>query len=93
MGPIDALGHLVNLFLPALALAALAAALAKGLWRRALAPVRWRSLALPAALVNAGIVLAALWITGRDGTMAMYAAMVAGCAFTLWWQGFGPGRK
>lgn len=93
MGPIDALGHLVNLFLPALALAALAGALAKGLWRRELAPVRWLRLAGPAALVNAIVVVAALALTGRDGTMAMYAAMVAGSAFTLWWQGFGPGRK
>ena len=28
----------------------------------------------------------------RDGTMAGYGAMVAACAVTLWWRGFGPGR-
>lgn len=93
MGPLDAIGHLLNLFLPALALAGLAAGVAKLLWRRALAGVRWQRLAAPAAVANAATVLAALLFFGRDGTMAMYAALVAVCAFTLWWRGFGPGRK
>ena len=92
MGPIDALIHISNLFLPALALAALAPALAKLLWRRELAGVPFRRLAVPAAAVNCAVVLAALVLMGRDGRMAMYAAMVAGCAVTLWWRGFGPGR-
>ena len=92
MGPLDALNHLLNLLLPAVALALLAAGAAKLLWRRALAPVPWRRLAVPAAAVNALVWLAGLVWTGRDGTMMLYAAMVAACAFTLWWQGFGPGR-
>jgi hypothetical protein len=88
MGPLDALWHLGNLFVPALALAALAAALAKLLWRRDLAGVGWRPLAMAAALTNAAVVLAGLVAFGRDGRMATYAAMVAGCALTLWWRGF-----
>jgi hypothetical protein len=93
MGPLDALMHLGNLFLPALALAALAAALAKLLWRRELAPVSFRRLALPAALACAVVTLAGLVVFGRDGKMATYAGMVLACAFTLWWRGFGPGRR
>ena len=93
MGPLDAINHLLNLFLPAVALGALAAALAKLLWRRELAAVPWRRLAVPAAGASAAVVLAGLVVFGRDGRMAMYAAMVAACAFTLWWRGFGPGRR
>lgn len=93
MGPLDAIGHLMNLFLPAVLLGALAAAAAKLAWRKALASVSWRRLALPACAASSAAVLAALVVLGRDGSMAMYAAMVTACAFTLWWRGFGPGRK
>ena len=93
MGPLDALWHVGNLFLPALALGALAAALAKLVWRRDLAGVAWQRLAGPACAACAAVLLAGLALWGRDGKMATYAAMVAVCALTLWWQGFGPGRR
>ena len=93
MGPLDALNHLLNLFLPALGLGLLASAAVKLLWRRELAPVAWRRLAVPACLASAGVVLGGLVLFGRDGKMATYGAMVAACAFTLWWRGFGPGRR
>lgn len=93
MGPLDALMHLGNLFLPGVALAALAASLAKLLWRRELAPVSFRRLALPAAIACAVVTLAGLVVFGRDGKMATYAGMVLACTFTLWWRGFGPGRR
>ena len=92
MGPLDALNHLLNLILVPLALGALSAALAKLLWRRELAAVSWRRLALPACGVCALVVIAGLVVFGRDGRMATYTAMVAACAVTLWWRGFGPGR-
>ncbi len=92
MGPLDAFWHLSNLFLPAIGLGAVAAALAKLLWRRELAAVSYRRLALPACAVCAAVVLAGLVLLGRDGKMATYGAMVAACALTLWWRGFGPGR-
>ncbi len=92
MGPLDAFWHLTNLFVPALALGALAAAAAKLLWRRELATVRWRRLAGPACAVCAAVMLGGLLLWGRDGRMATYALMVGGCAVTLWWRGFGPGR-
>ena len=92
MGPLDALWHLSNLFLPALGLGALAAALAKLLWRRELKAVSYRRLAWTACAACAAVVLGGLVLFGRDGKMATYAAMVAACALTLWWRGFGPGR-
>ena len=88
MGPLDALNHLANLFAVPLGLGALAAALAKGLWRRELKGVAWQRLALPAALACAAVALAGLVVFGRDGRMATYGAMVAACALTLWWRGF-----
>jgi len=93
MGPLDAFWHLTNLFLPALALGSLAAALAKLLWRRDLGGVSWRRLAGSAAAAGAVVTLAGLVLTGRDGRIVTYAVMVAACAITLWWQGFGPGRR
>ena len=93
MGPLDALWHVSNLFLPALGLGALAAALAKLLWRRELASVAWKRLAAPACAACATVTLLGLVLLGRDGKMATYGAMVVACAVTLWWQGFGPGRR
>ena len=93
MGPLDALWHVANLLVPALALGALAAGLAKLLWRRELAAVPWKRLAGPACAVCAAVTLAGLVLSGRDGRMATYVAMVLACALTLWWQGFGPGRR
>jgi hypothetical protein len=93
MDALDALWHLANLFVPALGLGTLAAALAKLLWRRELAAVRWLRLAAPACAVCALVTLAGLVFFGRDGKMAMYGAMVLACAVTLWWRGFGPGRR
>jgi cobalamin biosynthesis protein CobD/CbiB len=93
MGPLDALWHLANLFTPAVALGALAAGLAKLLWRRDLAAVRWQRLAGAACLACMVVTLAGLVLLGRDGKMATYAGMVLACALTLWWRGFGPGRR
>jgi hypothetical protein len=45
---------------------------------------------LVAGLIALGAGLA--WF-GRDGKMATYAGMVLACALTLWWRGFGPGRR
>ncbi len=93
MGPLDALWHLGNLLTPALLLGLLSAGFSKLVWRRELAGVRWRRLAGPACMVAAVATVGGLVVFGRDGRMATYGAMVAGCALTLWWQGFGPGRR
>ena len=88
MGPLDAFWHLVNLFVPALGVGLLSAAGAKLLWRRELAGKAWRGLARDASLAGMAVVLAGLALSGHDGRMATYGAMVAACAVTLWWRGF-----
>jgi hypothetical protein len=93
MGLLDVLWHLANFFMPALALGALAAGGAKLLWRRELATVRWRRLAGAACAACVVVTLGGLLLLGRDGKMATYACMVVVCALTLWWRGFGPGRR
>lgn len=93
MGPLDVLWHVTNLLLPALGLGALSATAAKLLWRRELASRPWKALAGPACAATSAVVLLGLVVLGSDGKMATYGAMVLVCALTLWWQGFGPGRR
>jgi hypothetical protein len=88
MGPLDAFWHLANLIAPGLGLGLIAAALAKLLWRRELAAVPWRRLATWAASASIAALLAGLVISGRDGRMGTYGAMVMACAAALWWTGF-----
>jgi len=93
MGPLDALFHLLNLLAPALGLGVVAAALSKLLWRAGLGGVPWRRLAGWACTAALLALAGGLAITGRDGRMATYAAMVLASAAALWWVGFGPGRR
>jgi len=88
VGPLDALDHLIGLFLPALALGAIAAALAKLVWRRELHSVRWVRLAGWSGGASAAVLVAGLVVFGRDGMMATYAAMVLASALALMWAGF-----
>lgn len=88
MGPLDALWHLLNLFVPAVATGLLAAAATKLLWRQELASVPWSRLAAAAAIAGSVVTLAGLMAFGRDGRMATYAAVVLAIALTLWWRGF-----
>ncbi|WP_295638900.1 hypothetical protein [uncultured Methylibium sp.] len=89
MTALDALIHLLNFALPALLLGSIAALLAKLVWLRALGGVSvlrlagWASGAALLALVG-GLIL-----TGRDGAMATYGAMVVACAAALGWAGWG----
>lgn len=88
MGVLDAIWHLLNLFAPAVGLGLIAASAAKLLWRRELASASWRRLVAWACGASAVALLAGLVLTGRDGRMGTYAAMVLGCAAALWWAGF-----
>ena len=88
MGPLDALDHIVNFLLPALGVGALAAALAKLAWRRDLRGVRWRTLAAWGAGAGVAASAGGLVLTGHDGAMGTYAAMVGAVALALFWRGF-----
>lgn len=93
MGVLDGLWHLLNFFAPALGVGLLAALFAKGLWWRELKGVAWLRLAAWAVLSSAIALLAGLVLTGRDGRIYTYAAMVLACALGLWWAAFGAGRR
>lgn len=93
MGPIDALWQLLNLFGPAAGVGLLAAVLAKALWRRELAGVRFSRLAFWSCAAGALTTVAGLLVFGRDGRMATYGALTLASAIALWWAAFGPGRR
>lgn len=89
MTALDALIHLLNFLLPALLLGSIAALLAKLVWLRALGGVPLLRLA---GWGTGGALLAlvgGLILTGRDGAMATYGAMVLACAAALGWAGWG----
>lgn len=87
MGFFDALNHLVNLFLPALGLALLVPTLARLVWWQALKAAGWWRQVRWTALANAGVLILGLVLTGRDGAMVTYAALVLSSALTVWWTG------
>jgi hypothetical protein len=89
MNALDALLHLLNFVLPAALLGGLAAAGAKLLWRRSLQGVALARLAAWSSGAAAAVLLAGLLLTGRDGAMATYGAMVLACAAALAWAGWG----
>ncbi len=94
MGPLDVVWHLLNLMAPGVALGLIASAGAKLLWRRELAQVAWWSLARWAVGAGIAVTLAGLVLSGRDGRMATYGAMVLAVAGVLWWRGWGrPARR
>lgn len=93
MGPLDALWHVLNFFVPALGLGLLGSAAVKLLWRHELKGVAWRRLAFWTVGAGAMTLLAGLVFLGRDGRMTTYGALIVVSAAVLWWIGFGPGRR
>jgi hypothetical protein len=92
VGPLDALWHLLNFFAPALAVGAVTAGLVKLLWRQQLKTVTWRRLATWAAGASALALVAGLVLTGRDGKVVTWGAMVVANTLALGWAAFGPRR-
>lgn len=86
MGVLDFLVHLLNFVAPAVVIALLVTALARVFWPKlAFANVLYREFAIN-VIVCIFFSLAGLWYFGRDGTIAAYTAMVAGCATSQWWM-------
>ena len=86
MSFLDLLWHLLDFAAPALLLGAISATAAKSLWRAPLRTTPWLNLGSSAAAASLLACLAGLVITGRDGKMVTYAAMVLACAASLWWR-------
>jgi hypothetical protein len=87
MTAMEALGlfwHLVDFVLPAALVGALSAAFCKGLWRRALARVPWFTLAWQSSAAGLAVLVLGLVLTGHDGKMGTYAALVVACALVPW---------
>ena len=84
MDALDLFWHIANFVLPAIAVGALTAALCKAFWRRSLARASWFSLAWQASAAGLAVLVAGLVITGHDGRMATWAALVVACAVVPW---------
>lgn len=88
MSPLDAVWHLLNFLAPSVFVGGFSALAAKLAWRRELRGVSWLRMMLWSVLPGAAMVVGGLMITGRDGRIATYAAMVAASALGAWWSGF-----
>ena len=84
MDALDLFWHLANFVLPAIAVGALTAAFCKAIWRRSLARTSWFTLAWQASAAGLAVLVAGLVITGHDGRMATWAALVVACALVPW---------
>lgn len=85
MGPLDLLNHLLNFAAPALALGLVLAFLAPVFMKnKALARTRTAQAAIN-FVVGLLALLAGLLFFGRDGKMAIYAALVLATASSQWW--------
>jgi hypothetical protein len=83
---LDLFWHLANFVLPALGVGALTSALCKLLWRRSLARTPWLTLAWQSSTAGLAVLVAGLAITGHDGRMVTYAALVVACATVPWYR-------
>ena len=86
MNFLDLLWHLLDFAAAALLLGVISATVAKCLWRGQLRTTPWLQLGGVAAAASLLACIAGLIITGRDGKMVTYAAMVLACAASLWWR-------
>lgn len=86
MNFLDLVWHILDFAAPALLLGVISATAAKWLWRGPLRATSWLQLGASAATASLLACIAGLVITGRDGKMVTYAAMVLACAASLWWR-------
>jgi hypothetical protein len=85
MGVTDVLWHLLGFLAMPVLLAMSAATLVKGVWRRELAAQPWWRMVARASGAAVLAAVVGLVVTGRDGAMLTYAAMLLACAAVLWW--------
>lgn len=80
----DILIHAFNFIAPALWLACLLTMAACWMERGVSVLLPWPLVWLVLTAVGVATLLAGLWITGRDGKMATYVALVLVCGGTQW---------
>jgi hypothetical protein len=84
--PFDLFWHIADFVAPALGVGAICACLCKLLWRRRLARATWFELAWKSSAAGVAVLVAGLVISGHDGRMGTYVALVAACALVPWWK-------
>ena len=57
-------------------------------WRRELRALRWTILWAWCSAAGLTALLAGLLVTGHDGRMSSYGAMLGATALVIWWRGF-----
>lgn len=92
MGPLDVIWHLLNFLAPAVGVGLIASLLSKLVWRRELRGVAWLALAGRAMVAGGAVLVAGVLLSGRDGRVLTYVALVLVTALVLWWHGFRRSR-
>ena len=92
MGPLDFVFHLIGFVAPAFALSVLVALAARLLWAGRPMGDSWWVPVTVNFITGSAALGAGLWLWGRDGKMATYAALVAVVATGQWimsraWRG------
>jgi len=87
LGALDTIWHLLNFVAPAVSMGAVVPLIAKLLWRRRLAAVRWQRLMAWSTGASLAALMAGLMVFGRDGRMVTYSGIVVASALGLWWAG------
>ncbi len=84
VSPLDAIWHIVNFLAPAVVVALFTAVGAKLAFSASLRAVAWRRLLRWALLPTVAVAIGGLIVTGRDGAMLTYTAMVVAAALGVW---------
>ncbi|WP_119965438.1 hypothetical protein [Simplicispira lacusdiani] len=84
MDPLAALNHLLNFAAPAAALALLLVPGSRLLMRNSGPALSWWAQAAIVFIVGCAVLLAGLWLLGRDGKALTYAALVLATATCQW---------
>lgn len=87
MGPIDFLWHLCGLLAPAAGVALLVSLAGRVLLPEGARPASWLAAWVVGFLAGSLALLAGLALSGRDGTMLAYAALVLATATSQWLLG------
>ncbi len=86
MGPLDLLLHLLNFAAPAACVALLIASVSRIFMKKSPLAYSWWAQAAINFIVGLVTLTAGLWLFGRDGKMASYAALVVCNATSQWWM-------
>jgi hypothetical protein len=88
----DALWHLFNFVLPALTLSLGLTAWGSYQYRRQ-AQISWLWRWVINAMAGVAVLVAGIWLSGQDGKMSTYAAMILVCATVEWALQLRLGRR